>query len=168
MCATAAIAAGPASGADVIPPVAACAALGSVDLSGVDAQVESAGDQVENGVSFCAVAGYISPQTHFTVLLPQSTWRGDYLQQGCGGLCGHSEVSLSDPSRTSFHQAPYGPLADGALVVAADDQGHAGPGGVWAKEDPMLRVVFGYRSEHDLARTAKAIIGAYYGRAPSK
>ena len=31
----------------------------------------------------------------------------------------------------------------------------------------MLRVVFGYRSEHDLALTAKAIIAAYYGRGPA-
>ena len=30
-----------------------------------------------------------------------------------------------------------------------------------------LRVVFGYRSEHDLALTAKAIITAYYGRGPA-
>jgi hypothetical protein len=159
--------AAPARAATVFPPVRTCASLATLDLSGVDAQAEAAAERTENGVGFCAVTGYISPQTHFTVLLPQSTWRGDYLQQGCGGLCGHSEVSLTDPSRTSLHQAPYAPLGSGELVVAADDQGHAGPGGLWAKEDPLLRVVFGYRSEHDLARTAKALIGAYYGRPPT-
>jgi hypothetical protein len=138
-----------------------------VDLSAVSARVESAADSTANGVAFCEAKGYISPQTHFTVLLPEKTWRGGYLQQGCGGFCGHNDVSLTDPSRTSAHQAAFGPLGSGELVVAADDQGHEGTGALWAKEDPMLRVVFGYRSEHDLAQTAKAIIGAYYGRAPA-
>ena len=94
------------------------------------------------------------------------TWRGDHLQQGCGGYCGHNDVSLQDPARTSGYQT-FAPLADGGFVVAADDQGHEGPGGLWGKEDPMLRVVFGYRLEDDLARTAKTIIRAYYGRGPA-
>lgn len=47
------------------------------------------------------MTGYISPQTRFEVLLPVSTWQGDYLQQGCGGFCGFVNLSLSDPSRTS-------------------------------------------------------------------
>ena len=153
--------------AQVSEPVRLCGSLTGVDLSAVSARIETAAEIAPNGVAFCEVRGYISPQTHFTVLLPQKTWRGSYLQQGCGGFCGHNDVSLTDPSRTSLHQAPYGPLGAGELVVAADDQGHEGGGALWAKEDPMLRVVFGYRSEHDLALTAKAIIGAYYNRAPA-
>jgi Tannase and feruloyl esterase len=153
----------------VFEPVRACESLGSLDLSAVSAQVESAAVTTMNDVSFCEVKGYISPQTHFTVLLPRQSWRGEYLQQGCGALCGFSDVNLSDPSRVGAHQAPWQPLAAGEVVVAAGDQGHqASPfDGLWAKEDPMLRVVFGYRSEHDLARAAKAVIGAYYGRAPA-
>ena len=153
----------------VYEPVRACESLGSLDLNAVSARVESAAVTAMNDVSFCEVKGYISPQTHFTVLLPRQTWRGDYLQQGCGAFCGFSDVNLSDPSRIGAHQAPWPPLAAGEVVVAADDAGHqASPfDGLWAKEDPMLRVVFGYRSEHDLARTAKAIIGAYYGRTPA-
>ena len=72
-----------------------------------------------------------------------------------------------DPSRTSLHQAPYEPLRRGELVVAADDQGHEGPGTLWGKEDLILRVVYGYRSEHDLSRAVQALIGEYYGRGPS-
>ena len=155
-----------ATTAQVTQPVRPCASLATLDLSAVSAQVESAATSTPNGVAFCEVKGYISPQTHFTVLLPDKTWRGNYLQQGCGGFCGHNDVSLTDPARTSGHQAPFAPLGSGELVVAADDQGHSGPGALWAKEDPMLRVVFGYRSEHDLALTAKAIIAAYYGRGP--
>jgi hypothetical protein len=150
---------------DVQNPVVSCASLGSLDLSGVSTQIASATNSTQNGVDYCDVTGYISPQTQFTVLLPESTWQGDYLQQGCGGYCGHNDVSLQDPARTSGYQT-FPPLAGGGFVVAADDQGHEGPGALFGKEDPMLRVVFGYRSEHDLAQTAKAIIHAYYGRDP--
>jgi hypothetical protein len=148
-------------------PVRTCASLATVDLSGVDAQVSSAADRTENGVLFCEVKGYLSPNTQFTVLLPQTTWLGGYLQQGCGGYCGHSEVNLDEPSRTSLHQAPFEPLRRGEFVVAADDQGHAGPGTLWGKEDPMLRVIYGYRSEHDLSRAVKAIVRSYYASEPS-
>jgi feruloyl esterase len=148
-------------------PVRTCVSLATADLGAVDAQVSSAADRTERRVRFCEVKGYLSPNTQFTVLLPQSRWLGGYLQQGCGGYCGHSEVNLDDPSRTSLHQAPFAPLRRGEFVVAADDQGHEGPGTLWGKEDPLLRVVFGYRSEHDLARAAKAIIRSYYGRGPA-
>ena len=113
-----------ATTAQVTQPVRPCASLATLDLSAVSAQVESAATSTPNGVAFCEVKGYISPQTHFTVLLPETTWRGNYLQQGCGGFCGHNDVSLTDPARTSGHQAPYAPLSSGELVVAADDQGH--------------------------------------------
>jgi hypothetical protein len=148
-------------------PVRTCGSLASADLSDVDAQVATAADRTENGVLFCEVKGYLSPTTQFTALLPQATWLGDYLQQGCGGYCGHAEVGLDDPSRTSLHQVPYAPMQRGELVVAADDQGHQGPGTLWGKEDPMLRVIYGYRSEHDLARAVKALIRIYYGTGPA-
>jgi Tannase and feruloyl esterase len=151
----------------VIPAAVSCASLGSVDLSRLDTVIASATDATEGGHAYCDVKGYISPETKFEVLLPEKTWRGNYLQQGCGGLCGHVDVSLTDPSRTSGYQAPFAPLADGELVVAADDQGHESPtnsDGLWAKNDPQLRVVFGYSSEHSLAQTAKALIRAFYGR----
>ena len=158
---------GAAAAAAPVQPVRSCASLTTVDLSAVDAQVRAAADHTENGALFCQVTGYLSPTTQFTALLPQATWLGDYLQQGCGGYCGHSEVGLDDPSRTSLHQAPYEPLRRGELVVAADDQGHEGPGTLWGKEDLILRVVYGYRSEHDLRRAVRALIRAYYGRGPS-
>jgi len=158
--------AAPAAAA-VQAPVRSCASVASIDLSAVDAQISSAADRTANGVLFCEVKGYLSPNTQFTLLLPQSTWLGGYLQQGCGGYCGHSEVNLDEPSRTSLHQAPFEPLRRGEFVVAADDQGHQGPGTLWGKEDPMLRVIYGYRSEHDLFRATQAIIRSYYGSDPT-
>ena len=158
----------PAEGA--IPPVKECAALEKADLVRQDAQVTSAAKATRDGHDYCDVKGYISPLTQFETLLPLETWRGDYLQQGCGGLCGHVDVDLQDPSRTSGYQAPYAPLANGEMVVAADDEGHetaSNGDALWAKTDLQLRLVFGYTSEHQLARVAKALMRTYYGRGPS-
>src|SRR5690242_6379526 len=144
-----------------------CPALATVDLTGIGTSSLAAAHVVRDGHDYCSVTGYLAPQTRFEVLLPTTTWGGDYLQQGCGGFCGAIGLSLSDPSRTSGYQAPYPPLANGQLVVAADDQGHettANTDTLWARDDPQLRVVFGYSSEHSMAVTAKALIRAYYGR----
>ena len=150
-----------------IPPVMSCEALANSDFTGLDARITSSATGKRNGHSFCDVKGYITPVTQFEALLPTETWRGDYLQQGCGGLCGKADVSLDDPSRTSGYQAPYAPLQNGEMVVAADDQGHEAPtngDALWARNDLRLRAVWGYSSEHQLARAMKAIVRAFYGR----
>src|SRR3984885_6165474 len=113
-----------AAEAAAIPPVISCEALANSDFTALDARITSTATATRNGHPFCDVKGYISPVTQFEALLPTETWRGDYLQQGCGGLCGKADVSLDDPSRTSGYQAPYAPLQNGEMVVAADDQGH--------------------------------------------
>ena len=153
-----------------IPPVMSCEALANVDFSALDARITSTASASRNGHPFCDVKGYISPVTQFEALLPTETWRGDYLQQGCGGLCGKADVSLDDPSRTSGYQAPYAPLQNGEMAVAADDQGHEAPSNgdaLWARDDLRLRAVFGYSSEHQLAHAMKAVIRAFYGRKPT-
>jgi Tannase and feruloyl esterase len=153
-----------------ILPVTPCAALEKSDLTPLDARITAAATVTRNGHPFCDVKGYVSPVTQFEALLPQETWRGDYLQQGCGGLCGKADVSLDDPSRTSGYQAPYAPLSDGEMVVASDDQGHetaSNADALWARNDLRLRAVFGYSSEHQLARTITAVIHTYYGRKPT-
>ena len=147
-----------------------CEALANSGLTALDARITSSATATRNGHAFCDVKGYISPVTQFEALLPTETWRGDYLQEGCGGLCGKADVSLDDPSRTSGYQAPYAPLQNGEMVVAADDQGHEAPSNgdaPWARNDLRLRAVFGYSSEHQLARAMKAIMRAYYGRRPT-
>ena len=159
-----------AAEAGAIAPVMSCEALMNSDLTPLDARITAAAKVIRSGHAFCDVKGYISPVTQFEALLPQETWRGDYLQQGCGGLCGKADVSLDDPSRTSGYQAPYAPLSNGEMVVAADDQGHetaSNDDALWARDDLRLRAVFGYSSEHRLARTMNAVIRAYYGRRPT-
>jgi feruloyl esterase len=150
-----------------ILPVISCDALAKSDFTPLDARLAAAATVSRNGHPFCDVKGYISPVTQFEALLPTETWRGDYLQQGCGGLCGKADVSLDDPSRTSGYQAPYAPLANGEMVVAADDQGHEAPSNgdaLWARDDLRLRAVFGYSSEHQLARLMKSVVRTFYGR----
>lgn len=159
-----------AAEAGAILPVMSCEALANTDLSPLDARISTAATITRNGHAFCDVKGYISPLTQFEALLPTETWRGDYLQQGCGGFCGKVEVNLDDPSRTSGYQAPYAPLSDGEMVVAADDQGHetaSNGDALWGRNDLRLRAVFGYSSEHQLARTMQAMMRAFYGRKPA-
>jgi Tannase and feruloyl esterase len=159
-----------AADAAAILPVMSCEALANLDLTPLDARVTSAATVTRNGHAFCNVKGYISPATQFEALLPTESWRGDYLQQGCRGFCGKSEVSLDDPSRTSGYQAPCAPLSDGEMVVAADDQGHetaSNGDALWARDDLRLRAVYGYSSEHQLAQTMKAATRAFYGRKPA-
>jgi hypothetical protein len=83
-----------AAEAGAIPPVMSCEALANSDFTALDARITSAATATRNGHPFCDVKGYISPVTQFEALLPTETWRGDYLQQGCGGLCGKADVSL--------------------------------------------------------------------------
>jgi hypothetical protein len=122
------------------------------------------------------VAGYISPQEQFLLTLPASGYSGRYLQQGCGGLCGIDYLGSVGMASSARSAAAVGCPALSAQVAAGegiatgtDNQGHVGgeTDGVWARDDPALRVSFGYASEHALAQAAKAIITAYYGRPPA-
>jgi feruloyl esterase len=133
--------------------------------------------------AFCEVTGYIAAQEQFHLELPVSDYTGQYLQRGCGGLCGldflgsagsggskGAAAAASAVSCTAVTAAAItGTAADsGAMATGSDNQGHIGgeTDGVWAKDDPALRVTFGYASEHALAQADKAIIAAYYGKPP--
>jgi hypothetical protein len=158
----------PAAAAGAVLPHVVCASLTAQDLTGVrdaPSRVASAKDVTRNNLPYCDVTGYISPQTAFEMLLPEQTWHGDYLQEGCGGFCGLVGLSLQPQVSTDCV-----PVSNGELVLATDDQGHqaaSGTDGVWAANDPALRVVFGYGSEHSLAQVAKAVMTAYYGQEPA-
>ena len=161
-------------------PVVACGQLASDGFSNVpDAPMVVLSATQASG--FCQVVGYIAPQEQFLLTLPVSGYTDRYLEQGCGGLCGiaippagsggtasstesGSAASAATCATVSAHAA-----AAGGMAMAFDNQGHIGGGtdGVWAKDDPALRVSFGYASEHALAQAAKAIITAYYGKPPA-
>src|SRR5215469_5384384 len=167
-------------------PVISCGQLASADFSNVpDAPtvILSAGQAAPpKGPVVCQVAGYIAPQEQFLLTLPVSGYSGRYLQQGCGGLCGQdylgsagsggsakSAGSASAASAATCATVSASAAVGGGMAVGTDNQGHIGgeTDGVWAKDDPALRVSFGYASEHALAQAAKAIITAYYGKPPA-
>jgi feruloyl esterase len=117
-----------------------------------------------NGGRYCQVYGYIAPQQQFQLELPVTTYIGRYVQEGCDGFC--SGIRHDIP--------PLGgscPRVTGnEMAIGADNQGHVAASetdALWAKDDPQLRVSFGYAAPHALAQAAKAIIAAYYGKPPA-
>ncbi|MGQ5637653.1 MULTISPECIES: tannase/feruloyl esterase family alpha/beta hydrolase [unclassified Streptomyces] len=149
-----------------IPPAMPCADVASLDLAAAvpDAPFEitsatqlAAGSNKLGSWAACDVKGVIAPQIHFELRLPQSGWQADYLQLGCGGLCGNVSTDKAAAS------AGCVPLTNGAFAVASSDEGHSQGGGLFGT-DPTLRADFGYKSDHQLVRVAKAIIAKYYGR----
>jgi len=156
--------------ASAITPAISCSAASSINLlalSGANTEITSAtsvaaASNPSGDWAACEVQGIIAPETHFTLYLPTSTYAGEYLQEGCGGGCG--SVNVSTPTAA----AGCTQSTDGNFAVAADDEGHEGGGfAVMAFQDPEMRAVFGYESEHQLALVSKAVIKAFYGTAPA-
>ncbi|WP_406330221.1 tannase/feruloyl esterase family alpha/beta hydrolase [Streptomyces sp. NBC_00203] len=151
-----------------IAPAISCADIASKDLAaavpGVPFEISSATELAASANTLgnwaaCDVKGVIAPQIHFEIKLPQSGWQANYLQVGCGGLCGNTNVTSAPAS------AGCVPLTSGAFAVASSDEGHY-QGGALFSTDPTLRADFGYKSDHLLVQAAKAIIKTYYGQAP--
>lgn len=150
-------------------PTVGCQELTGRDFTnlgeGAAAAVSSAALVPGDGASaseYCRVQGFIAPQIGFELRLPTTTYRGRYLQLGCGGYCG-----AIDPAQQPAVSTGCAPVTAGSLVVGQDDQGHrdTATADVWAA-DPYLKVDFGYRSEHVFAVVAKAVITAFYGVRP--
>src|SRR5437016_10156151 len=109
--------------------------------------------------SFCRVAGEIAPtrESHivFEVWMPLEKWNGKFAGVGNGGWAG----SIS-----------FGPLASQlrrGYASASTNTGHAAvPGEDMAKfayEHPEQLIDFAYRSHHETALKAKALVEAFYG-----
>jgi len=123
-----------------------------------------AANAITNLPPFCRVAGVIAPtsesQILFEVWLPLEAWNGKFAGVGNGGWAG---------------VISYGPLAQQlrrGYATASTNTGHQAAGGVnaarFAFEKPEQLVDFAYRSHHETALTAKAIVGAFYSKAPQR
>ena len=151
--------------APVVAPAVACAAMDAVDVStavGAGTGIVSAtAATAPGGYPVCDVKGVIAPQIQFEVQLPTQTYQQRYLQTGCGGLCG--SLAINAPAAVGC-----APLADGAFATASNNQGHVAGGSADGNfgTDDALRVDFAYRADHLTALAAKALITAFYGRAP--
>jgi hypothetical protein len=111
---------------------------------------------------FCRVQGAIKPSADsdikFEVWLPPATaWNGKYEGVGNGGFAG----SLI-----------YGPMdwaLEAGYAVSGTDTGHAGGSldSPWALGHPEKIKDFGWRGVHETALASKAIVAAYYDKAPA-
>ncbi|HEU0241612.1 MAG TPA: tannase/feruloyl esterase family alpha/beta hydrolase [Micromonosporaceae bacterium] len=157
------------SAAAVIAPVATCASLTSDDLTNVpdapatitSTKTITASTNPLGSYDACQIAGIIAPQTQFVMDLPLSTYQGRYLQLGCGGNCGSDNLG---PPAASFNCTP---VTSGQFAEATDNEGHVGTAfGSEFAQDPELRTIFGYKSEHQLSLVAKRIVADFYGQQP--
>jgi hypothetical protein len=114
---------------------------------------------------YCQVEGVLQPAIKYTVKLPLSGWTGEYVQQGCSGLCG-AVPNLAAPLAGFLCPAALAKT----LVVAGDDTGHTGDAvgdqpATWGA-DPRARLEWGLTSEHRLRLASDALMTAYYGHGP--
>jgi feruloyl esterase len=120
--------------------------------------------------AFCRVAATLKPSSdsniNVEVWLPvvglpavagsESGWNGKLLALGNGGWAG---------------SLPYAAMANALrrrYAASATDTGHEGAGGSFALGHPEKLIDYAYRSEHEMTVTAKAIVNAFYGTAPSQ
>ncbi|MEO8591759.1 MAG: tannase/feruloyl esterase family alpha/beta hydrolase [Candidatus Solibacter sp.] len=108
--------------------------------------------------AFCRVTATVAPSKDsdikLEVWLPVEGWNGKYQAVGNGGWAG----SIS-----------YGDMAAAVrrgYATSSTDTGHAGGGGSFALGHPEKLIDYAYRSEHEMAVKAKAMITAFYGSGP--
>jgi feruloyl esterase len=152
-----------AAGGSSVRPVRSCADLvRTFDVPAALTHVTSAA-VVSGDTEFCDVHGTIERNIGFRLKLPTRGYQGRYLQYGCGGFCG----VLADPA----FPAGCGPAVGDAAVAATDDGHQVAPPGfdtTWAVNDQQARDDYFFRAPHALSKVSKAIIKAFYGRAPAR
>lgn len=147
----------------VVPAGAAdCDALRGMALAGAaitSAQVAAPGSHPFGDLpAFCRVAATLRPSAdsdiRMEVWLPISGWNGKYQAVGNGGWAG----SISYPAMGQALRRGY--------ATSSTDTGHAGAGASFALGHPEKLIDYAWRSEHEVAVKAKAIVAAFYGHAP--
>lgn len=116
------------------------------------------GGQSASLPAHCRVAAVLQPSSdshiEMELWLPSENWNGKFLAVGNGGWAGNIETG-----------AIAAGLARG-YATASNDTGHKGGSGSFAVGHPEKLIDFGYRSMHEMAVRSKAIIEAFYSRAP--
>ncbi|WP_157899033.1 tannase/feruloyl esterase family alpha/beta hydrolase [Luteitalea pratensis] len=119
---------------------------------------------ISNLPTFCRVEGVLMPTSQsrilFEVWMPIERWNGKFAGVGNGGWAGTISYSaLGDQLRRGY-------------ATASTNTGHEAAPGVnaarFAHEQPEQLIDFAYRSQHETAGTAKALIQAFYGRSPER
>lgn len=106
----------------------------------------------------CIVDGYTNRNVGWRLFLPpEAAWNGKMVQEGCGGRCGARRDEGCEM------------LAVRGYACVAADLGHRGTNydNVWAIDNPLAEVDFGFRATHVTNIVGRALIAAHYGRAPA-
>lgn len=151
------------SGRAVAAPVVACADLARQSFAAVpdaptavvSAALVPATDRLP---AYCRVRGNVVPHVGFELRLPLERWNGKFFMQGCRAYCGVIQIEEADDA-----------LARG-YATAATDMGHTGTilDTTWAYNNREAEIDYGFRATHVVAVAAKAIVGAFQGRGPSR
>ncbi|HVG54902.1 MAG TPA: tannase/feruloyl esterase family alpha/beta hydrolase [Vicinamibacterales bacterium] len=106
----------------------------------------------------CKVAATLTPSSdshiEMELWLPTDTWNGKFLAVGNGGWAG----TLSRDALATGLRRGY--------ATASNDTGHKGANASFAPGHPEKLIDFGYRAMHEMAVQSKAIMQAFYRRAP--
>jgi len=145
-----------------------CAALKSVSLPKVTitaAEFVAAGAQATGRgapgtplPAHCRVAVTLQPSAdshiEMELWMPAENWNGKFLAVGNGGWAGNIETNaIANGLRRGY-------------ATASNDTGHKGGSASFAVGHPEKLIDFGYRAMHEMAVQSKAIIQAFYNRAP--
>ena len=144
------------------PPAAAgdCAALAGLRIEDTNLLSATAVPAADGVPAYCRALGYVRPAINFEVRLPVVDWNGKFYMVGCGGFCGQ----VLD--RPNFTNAINHGLRRN-YAAATMDSGHWGTGatdGRWAWNNRLAEIDWGTRSVPEVARVARALVAAFYGR----
>jgi feruloyl esterase len=108
--------------------------------------------------AFCRVEATLTPSSDsdikIEVWLPGEKWNGKFLAVGNGGWAG----SIQHSGLTGAIEERY--------ATASTDTGHTGSDPAFLLGHPEKLVDFAYRAVHEMAVASKAIVTAFYDRAP--
>jgi len=151
------------------PSCEGLSALALADTSITRTQVVPAGSFVAPGTdaptppfsrlpAFCRVSATLSPtpdsDIKIELWLPLAGWNGKFEVVGNGGWAG----KISYDWLAAALQEGY--------ATASTDTGHAEANASFALGHPEKVIDFAYRAVHEMTAKAKAILAAFYGRAP--
>lgn len=105
----------------------------------------------------CRVEATIDVETHIVALFPDE-WNGRFLMGGAGGFAG----AVENQYESSVHEG---------YATVGTDAGHTASFQLmadWALHNDRRVEDYGHRAVHRTAEVTKALIVAYYGRAPEK
>jgi len=103
--------------------------------------------------AFCRVQGTVAPQIKFELWMPLQGWNGKFEGYGNHGFAGNIEYT------------DMGPELVKGYAVGGTDTGHQGNATAWMQNLQQI-IDYGSRGIHKMTVKSKAIIEAFYGKAP--